>query len=549
MTFLTIEDINTAIYNGVDGFLHETLIGGVGDNDFTNIHFDFCKVSRTESSGSYTFVIEVINSYWNGEYYFKTTDGTYINSDASWGNSKVTFTTSFKEVVFVTYINLLNTSFSFVRITRHPLPFNIENKNTLKDIEKFLPRGHRYIDLINNITDVTNLKLHKGLFTWNAGPMTFYYWGTLLKTDFQFQCTQTVTLSQVNTVQLGADSDYLPNGALVGEYTPNITVIYENRVLDVTYDNVLNDYVFDLDLTDKTDVRMVKFKVLVEVNTVLNQTETTIKLNTVPQTITTQGELRALFRNGGLGILGTNITLTADIDTIRKDTYLKGDNKTINLNGHKIAIPTGRTVRIENTNFTNGENSIQQNTGSKVNLTNCTFTDCTGLGSVIDCQVNIGSLDNPTDFTTVLKDCTFTNNDLCVLHGGELTVENCTVTGKVGDPNYPYFLYQTDGEAELLQNHFNIANNTISETDLQFNPCIFTCGINAEINGLSHQELQQNNITDFLTSPINNTSEIDLSYYYDLIEDYITLVSENGYCHSVSGEDYIFKTNITITRE
>jgi hypothetical protein len=33
-----------------------------------------------------------------------------------------------------------------------------------------------------------------------------------------------------------------------------------------------------------------------------------------------------------------------------------------------------------------------------------------------------------------------------------------------------------------------------------------------------------------------------------LIEDNITLQSDKGYCHSVSGVDFVFKTNVNINR-
>ena len=67
------------------------------------------------------------------------------------------------------------------------------------------------------------------------------------------------------------------------------------------------------------------------------------------------------------------------------------------------------------------------------------------------------------------------------MHGGELTVENCTVNGKIGTPNYPYFVYQTDGNATLLQNEFHLVSDTQISTDIEFNSCIFTCGESAQI--------------------------------------------------------------------
>ena len=217
------------------------------------------------------------------------------------------------------------------------------------------------------------------------------------------------------------------------------------------------------------------------------------------------------------------------------------------MDGHKIIVPFDKIFKAENTTFTNGENTIQQNEASKVELINCTFTDCTGLGSVIDCQIDVTSLDNPTDFTTILTKCTLNNNDLCILHGGKLTVTGCTVNGKISDDKYPYFLYQTDGEAQITETIFNLTHTTQINNDIGYNSCIFTIGETATINYGDHKEYSQNNITGFLENS-RNTSIIHVKYYYPAIEDYVTLHSNKGYCHSVSSVDFVFKTNVQLTR-
>ena len=84
---------------------------------------------------------------------------------------------------------------------------------------------------------------------------------------------------------------------------------------------------------------------------------------------------------------------------------------------------------------------------------------------------------------------------------------------------------------------------------MEFNSCIFICGETAIVNGYSHEELQQNNISSFITSPQNNTSKINVTYYYPAVEDYITLESSKGYCHACSGIDFVFKNNVTARRE
>jgi hypothetical protein len=136
---------------------------------------------------------------------------------------------------------------------------------------------------------------------------------------------------------------------------------------------------------------------------------------------------------------------------------------------------------------------------------------------------------------------------MAILSGGNLEVDGCTVNGKISNKNYPYFLYQTDGIATILNSQFNLRDTMVYDYDIEFNSCIFTCGETATVNGYSHTELQNNNLTAFFDTQ-RNTSKIDVQYYYSLIEDTVHLQSSKGFCHSVSGVDYVYKTNINLTR-
>ena len=369
----------------------------------------------------------------------------------------------------------------------------------------------------------------------------------LVKSDFKFNCTQNLTVGKVNKVALGVDNDYKPGGDMIGDYTPNIAIIYNETMIPCEWDSTLNDYCFDLDLTDKTTEGKVHFNVVVDTNDVLNQSITEVILNSEYETINSLSKFTSFIRNGGIGRLGANITLTNDI-TVNKDCYIIGNNYRILLNAHKFIISTNKIFKATGTLFTRGTPVIHQKIGSKVELTDCVFNINRGVGSVIECDIELHSLENPNDFTTIINDCTFNGNDMCILHGGDLTVQNCTVNSGITNPSYPFFLYQTDGNATLIGNTFNISAEEPIDYDIEFNSCIFMCGETAQVNGLSHVELQNNNIDSFLNVPQNNNSSIDLTYYYDLIESNIILQSNKGFCHSVSGVDYIFKTGISATR-
>ena len=540
INFLTLEDINGTIYENQDFYYHHIDTSLINKETYNNVVVDFVKVSKTYNSSTqkytYTFIID--NSYWAKGYYILDSNGDFVaNPSATLSNKTLTLTTTLNNITLVLYCGCEPfdelTSME-VAICDTRLNLNYKELNTTQTIHG------RDLSTGSIVSDSVMLTAGFNEIQWG------FLWVNLVKSDFQFQCTQSLTLGKVNTVRLGASADYKPNGDMIGTNTPTIVVLYGSTYIPVRYDSSLNDYIFDIDLTSKQTEGKVRFNVIVDTNDVLNNTETEVTLNSSFETINNESKLITLFKNGGIGRLGSNITLTNDL-TISKDVLIIGNTKTINMNSHKIIVPTDKTFKSENTVYTNGYNTIQQHTQSTVELNNCTFTNCTGLGSVIDCQIDIESLELENDFTTNITGCTFTNNDMCILHGGELNIENCTITGKIGNPNYPYFLYQTDGNAVILQSTFNLSSNTQISTDIEFNSCIFVCGETAIINGYDHSQLQNNNITAFTTTQ-RNSSKINVTYYYPTISDYITLQSDNGYCHSVSDVDYVFKTGVSVRR-
>ena len=539
INFLTLEDINGTIYENQDFYYH-TIDTSVVTVENTPITIDFCKVTRT--STGYSVVID--NSYWAKGYYVLKSDGTLFNPTTTLNNNTLTITTSETSIKLYLYLGV-NSYNALTRITynlvENSMSLNNKQLQSNQDV-KVYQIGSTTINTVSTL-----LTVGYNAISYNDNNCGFLL-VKLLKSDFQFNCTQSLTLGKVNTVRLGVDTDYKPNGAMVGSNSVNIQVLYNDTYIPVRFDTSLNDYVFDIDLTNKQNESKVRLKVFVEANDVLNETETDIALDTSFETINNETKLQTLFTNGGIGRLGANITLTKDI-TVENSVLLLGNIKTLNMSNHKIIVPTDKTFKATETIFTNGKNTIQQNTGSTVELTACGFSDCTGFGSVIDCQTDLSSLSIENDFTTTITNCVFSNNDMCILHGGELNITGCEVTGKIGNPNNPYFLYQTDGNATILQSEFNLSSDTQIESDIEFNSCIFTCGETAIINGNSHDELQQNNINSFISNPQNNTSTINVTYYYPAIEDYITLESDNGYCHSCSDVDFVFKNNVTARRD
>ena len=547
-SFVTLEDVNGAMFDN-QGFwryeLDTALIDPTDNAEFSNITVDFCTISReTFANTRWKYIVEVDNDLWTTGNYALNTNGRVLTTSVSNNTLSILVDKQYAPIKIYLYMGSM-------KITKNQQMLGYLLEDTLLLPLNKINRSYnvKYFYLWDSSIRTVTIDLKKGFNEVIDGNVTYgYLLVKLLKTDFQFLCNQQLTVGEVNTVQLGTLTDYKPNGDMIGTNTPNITVKYGDIYIPVRYDSSLNDYVFDIDLTSKQTEGKVRFNVIVDTNDVLNNTETEVTLQSNYETINNESKLITLFKNGGIGRLGANITLTTDL-TLDKDVLIIGNSKTINMQSHKIIVPSERTFKAETTIFTNGKNTIQQNTGSTVELTACGFNSCTGFGSVIDCQTDLTSLTIENDFITNITNCVFNNNDMCILHGGELNITGCDVTGKIGNPNNPYFLYQTDGNATILQSTFNLSSDTQIEEDIEFNSCIFTCGESAIINGDSHDELQRNDITSFISNPQNNASKINVTYYYPAIEDYITLQSDNGYCHSCSGVDYVFKNNVTVRRD
>ena len=534
-SFLTVEDVDGALYREQSFWWHTIDLSELPSGNFSNVKVDFCQISRT--GNNYRVVVD--NEYWAKDGVGIVGTRPDIVNNITIINENTFSTTATSKIMI--YMGVLQApdmnSYGYLRDTELSLTLKeLKSQQKIKYTPWYFPSD---IWSVNRLLNV-GYNFITDYYDWNLG----YLLVNLVKTDFLFDCNQSLVVGKVNTVRLGADSDYKLNGDFVGEYTPTITVQYGNQILPVRFDETLNDYCFDLDLTDKTETGKIRLTVNVETNEVLNESVTDVVLTSEYETINTLAKLTTLFSNGGTGRLGANISLTGDL-TLSNSVYLIGNNRTINLNGYKIIVPSDKVFKAEDTVFTNGHNSIQQNIGSKVELNGCTFTGCTGLGSVIDCQVSVDSLDNPTDFTTILNGCSISDCDMAILHGGELAITECTITAKSPTSDmeiYPYCLYQTDGNATILKSTFT---DTVNGSE--FSPCIFICGEEAEINGLSHSELQGNNISSFVETPQNNRSVLNVEYTYG--DETVTLLSDNGFCHAVSGVDTVYTTNVTIRRD
>lgn len=554
--FLTVEDVNSICYANKGFYWHtiDTSLITESSEDFTDVRYDFCTISRELTDVIwYKYTIRVDNSMFTLGY---CPVENIPSAVVSYSNSVITVRSTKPYIVLDLYLG----PFKLDSVTKINCTLRDGDSINLNLKELETPQRIYYIRRETGSTLYKSFQLEKG-YNWISDNDINYIAGyllvNLLKTDFQFNPTQTLKIGQNNKVLLGTDTDYKPNGDLIGEYSPNITIEYNNEIIPVEWSTVDNDYTFNLDLTDITEPSTVKFKVNVEANDVLNHTKTDVTLECDYDLITTFDQLKTLLTNGGTGKLGNNLTIYHELVEedvfipINHDVQLIGNDKTINMNFAGFIVKEAVTFKANNVTFYHGVHTLYQEKNTNVELTDCTFDNCYGLGACIKCDVDIESLNNSEDFITTLNNCTFNNNSFAIIHGGELIVNNCTVTETPKEGynswDYPYFLYQTDGNVDIRNSSFTLTKDEPINEDMKFYPCVFICGENAQINGYNHIDLQNNNV-GFLANPYNNRSSINLTYYYDYIEDNITLQSSKGFCHGVSGVDYVFKTNVTIQR-
>lgn len=573
MSFLTVEDVNSVQYGNQGFYWVEIDTSKIStESDFTDVKYDFCEVSRETNTSTtpitYNYTFKIAHSQWTKGFYVLRINGNAANP--------MTFTVSGDTLSFastqsairlflymgpIAYDNGIQFDY---RLSNGPLGRSVWNF-TYRELNT--PHRVDFMDITGSNVMYKNYNLVKGYnsLTDQLTPPSpiGYVLVNLIKSNFGFNCNQTLKLGKINRVALGTLTDYQPNGAMMGAYTPTITVEYKGETIPVEYDT--DDYYFNLDLTDITEPKRIKFKVKVEANEVLNESETSITLQADYDEITTFNNFKSSCETTGNDIikLSNDITSTSTI-TINHDILIIGDDNTLDLDSNNIIISDNATVKIQDLNITNGDIAILQKEGSTLELTNCTFTNCTstdnnGLGSCISCDIDYESIANPNDFTTIIDNCLFTNNHNCILHGGQLQINNSRYHNTdltYHDKGNSAFLYQTDGTATITGSVFDIDYTATTlctnEENIGYGQALLMFGETAIINNQTVNDVKANDKLQFFTD-YNNRSHIYAKYYYPQIEACVYSSPATGkedqcIAWAISGVNYIFRTNLQITR-
>lgn len=557
--FLTVEDINTIDINTFvnEYFVVDTSL--IGTDEFSDVQYDFVKVSHTINENQHIFTFEIHNSLWCGGYWFSKSNGDYIDMDATWddNNNTITFTTNQSSLKLHLYLCSYALEFEWIR-----LEYAFEDMDTIVITKKELRSTRRiyYASLKDGSRNYTDIELFEGVTVWHS----LYKLVQLKKTDFVFNFNNNCLVGKINHIPLGVDQKYLPDGSMVDDTPLNIEIVYGDAVLPVTYDEDIEDYCFDLDLSNKLDTNSVKVSLKVTSNTYVNNGVFDIIIPCEYVTISNEVDLMTQL---ALGIkvlkLGADLGLTSNIQ-ISSDVIVYGEDNKLTLNNHSIILNEGVKLILENAELNIGSPAIIQKENSILELTKVKFTnniaaDYNNLGSCIFCDIDLESLSVDSDFITRIKDCTFINNHSAIFHGGQLTVDNCKYLNNdltYVDKDNPAFLYQTDGDAEITNSIFDIdyQDNTLCENQINigFAQALIRCGLTATINTATHESLQEDNKLPFFEN-YRNQSHVFAKYYYPQIETCVFTSpvedKENeSICYCVTGTDWVYKTNAVVTR-
>lgn len=556
--FLTVEDINTIDINTFvnEYFVVDTSL--IGTDEFSDVQYDFVKVSHTINENQHIFTFEIHNSLWCGGYWFSKSNGDYIDMDATWDdNNTITFTTNQSSLKLHLYLCSYALEFEWIR-----LEYAFEDMDTIVITKKELRSTRRiyYASLKDGSRNYTDIELFEGVTVWHS----LYKLVQLKKTDLVFNFNNNCLVGKINHIPLGVDQKYLPDGSMVDDTPLNIEIVYGDAVLPVTYDEDIEDYCFDLDLSNKLDTNSVKVSLNVKANTYVNSGVFDIIIPCEYVTISNEVDLMTQL---ALGIkvlkLGADLGLTSNIQ-ISSDVIVYGEDNKLTLNNHSIILNEGVKLILENAELNIGSPAIIQKENSILELTKVKFTnniaaDYNNLGSCIFCDIDLESLSVDSDFITRIKDCTFINNHSAIFHGGQLTVDNCKYLNNdltYVDKDNPAFLYQTDGDAEITNSIFDInyTEDTLCENQINigFAQALIRCGLTATINTATHESLQEDNKLPFFEN-YRNQSHVFAKYYYPQIETCVfTSPVENketeSICYCVTGTDWVYKTNAVVTR-
>jgi len=540
--FLTVEDVNTANIPIINR-LYKIDTSDISLDEFTNVLYDFCIISHeiNNETGKHKFTIEIHNSLWKGRYYID--NQSMRVSPEGYILDKIT-----SEDHIVVYLVLNN--FSGKQLGRLCLEMPVNDYIVLKKNEIGKSQNVQFYDMGHHMEIIDRtMEINPGI---NTGYLQMPFFAVVCKTDLVFNLNAELTVGKVNHVPLGVDGDYLPDGDLVDGAELNITVKYHDKIIPVNYDDALDDYCFDLDLTDKISDSSVNLTVMVNESEYVNSSAHKIRLNANYPVADEYTALIGLLSEGAESIQLTNNILLEENVIVPQSLYLKGDDHVIDCSLYSFIVE-GVDCKFENISFRNGAPVMIQGHDSEIVIQDCSFDN-----AIIsdECKGSVLSTLNGENINTIINDSIIRNCHHSIYHNGELSIDNITAEydnyNSDIDIDYASFLTSIEGTVEISNSNFNINYpNLCSENiDLGFTIALISISNETLFNNVLGANLNNHNTLPFFNT---NQSRVYCRYYHADINDCVLVspVKDNNMsvCHTINGEPAVYKNNVKIERE
>ena len=374
------------------------------------------------------------------------------------------------------------------------------------------------------------------------------------KTDLEFNLNASAIVGIVNHIRLNVDADYLPNGSLVNENLLDIEIKYNDDIISASYDHELNDYCFDLDLTDKIDNKPIALTVQVNEIDLVNPSNYEFTLECNYPSVSSFTELQSkLVANAEIIELTSDIEFNSNL-IIPNSVYIIGNGYDINLNKYNIDIQDN-SVKCESINFKNGASCFIQKNNSKLILQNCQFYNAVITdnykGSVVS--------SNNTSSITNITNCSFHNCHHTIYTGSELSVTNCKVLyddwNDSLDTDYSAFINAFDGIITVTGSICDIdyADKIIDNEEINYALSLIGLSTDCTFNNVAANQLSDNDVLPFFGNFYNNQAHVFVPFYHATVDDVVVASpllgrEDQSVCHRILGTDWVYKNNTQITR-
>ena len=366
MSFLTIEDINTA-YSNFEGtnMFHIIDTSNISLEEFEDVKYDFCIINHFIGNSQNVFEFNIVNELWSGGYVVLDSDNNYIDSIVSFDGTNTVLTivtdlnvTSIKLILYCTnnvtridiydmewlptvlpvFVSDVTTSREeTIEIISH-YEYDITGEDvTITYRPKYNPQTevsetiNFYLDDLGKLClDIPILPTDYPICI-SYNNISYYYRVLETKSLIEVEVTDILKVGKLNKVTLSVDSKYKEVSSFITS-VPCFEgyAIYNGVESEIYFEN--GNYYIDIDLRDKLDKRPIVIKIIIKQNDIIQDNIYNLTVNCDFVKVNDYGSLVSEITSGNKVVeLNSDITFVDSIN-VDNSVIIRGNNKTINLN-------------------------------------------------------------------------------------------------------------------------------------------------------------------------------------------------------------------------